>query len=46
MKEDWREIAGSWFYRGMPLLVSTVLVLFSFLPLKSEIADNARPAVD
>ena len=45
MKEDWREIAGSWFYRGMPLLVSTVLVLFSFLPLKSEIADNARPAV-
>ncbi len=38
-------MAGSWFYRGMPLLASTVLMLFSFLPLNSEIAGNAQPAV-
>lgn len=45
MTEEWQEVTGSWFYRKLPLLFSVVLVLFSFLPLKSDIADNARPAV-
>ena len=45
MKEEWREIAVNRFCRSLPLLMSVVLVLFSFMPLKSEIAGNARPAV-
>lgn len=43
MREDWQETAGRQFLRFLPLLVSAALILFSFLPLKSDIADNARP---
>ena len=45
MTESWSETAGSKLYRLLPLLCSLLLVFFSYLPLSSSIADNARPAV-
>ena len=45
MKEDWRETFLNRFYALLPLLFSVALIALSFLPLKSSLADNARPAV-
>jgi len=43
MKEVWGE---GWFFRGLPLLVSLCLLLFSYIPLGSAIAGNARPDIN
>ena len=45
MKEDWQEITFNRFYAVLPFLVSVLLVALSYLPLKSSLADNARPAI-
>ena len=45
MKEDWRETFLNRFYALLPLLFSVVLTALSYLPLRSSLADNARPSV-
>lgn len=45
MRENWQEIISNRLYRSLPLLISAILLLFSYLPLRSEIAGNARPVV-
>ncbi len=45
MKENWQENALNHFYALMPLLFSVVLVALSYLPLKSSLANNARPDI-
>lgn len=45
MTEDWRENIGGVFNRSIPLLVSLFMILFSYIPLSSSLANNARPLV-
>ena len=45
MRENWREILNNWLLRCVPLVVSILWLLLSFMPLKSEISANARPVV-
>lgn len=46
MKEDWQEIVVGGFLRSIPLLISLAMLLFSFIPLGSGLAGNARPDVN
>ena len=45
MRENWREVINGWFLKCIPLLMSFVCLMLSFIPLKSEISANARPMV-
>lgn len=43
MRESLREALTSWLLRWLPLFVSILWLMISFIPLKSEISANARP---
>lgn len=45
MNEDLKDTLNAWGYKSLPLFASIIMLLFSYLPLKSELANNARPAV-
>lgn len=45
MREDLKDTVNSWGYRSLPLICSMIMLLFSYIPLKSELASNARPAI-
>lgn len=46
MREDWQEIVVGGFLRGVPLLISLGMLLFSFIPLGSGLSGNARPDIN
>lgn len=43
MRESWHEALTNWLLRWLPLFVSILWLMISFIPLKSEISANARP---
>lgn len=43
MREGWNEALTSWMLRWLPLFVSVLWLMISFIPLRSEISANARP---
>ena len=45
MRESWQDTFSVWWYRSLPFIISVIMLLFSFIPLNSELANNARPAV-
>ena len=45
MRDNWLEMVESWMLRSIPLLVSVVWLMISFIPLRSEISANARPMI-
>ncbi len=45
MRDSWHEMLENRILRSIPLLVSVVWLMISFIPLKSEISANARPMI-
>ena len=43
MREGWHEVLANWLLRWLPLFVSILWLMVSFIPLKSELSANARP---
>ncbi len=43
MREGWHETLANWLLKWLPLFVSVLWLMVSFIPLKSEISANARP---
>ncbi len=43
MREGWHEALTNWLLRWLPLFVSILWLMISFIPLKSELSANARP---
>lgn len=43
MRENWRDTLSNWMVRSLPLFVSVLWLFISFIPLNSEISNNARP---
>ena len=43
MREGWNDTLVNWVLRWLPLFVSILWLMVSFIPLKSELSANARP---